>query len=317
MQRQLPGLRWKPSWVSHLGCIEGCLDYLGIAPSTAWLYGGTGHAFVLNIHQEGGPSGPTAWKAKPLFEHAPNLGYSVAGILAFSTQPEYGEKVAQAWEMTRNAITGGLPCYAWEMELPEYYVITGYNDLGYLYNGPPTPDHAGLKPWRSLGGGGTGVLECYRVLPGDPADPAVTVRAALEFAVAFARNPDEWLLPRYTGGPAAYSTWAETARAGNADDLGMRFNAAVWHQCRAYATEFLAEAAEVLPCVREHLLAASDAYRSVAVNLAELSRLYSFPRDRTTPEPDRVTAAVELLTSCRVREEYGISLLESLLAESF
>ena len=26
--KQLPGLRWQPCFVSHMGCIKGCLDYL-------------------------------------------------------------------------------------------------------------------------------------------------------------------------------------------------------------------------------------------------------------------------------------------------
>ena len=47
--KKLEHLRWKPHWVTHLGCIKGCLNYLGIEVSDAWLYGGTGHAFVINI----------------------------------------------------------------------------------------------------------------------------------------------------------------------------------------------------------------------------------------------------------------------------
>lgn len=43
--------RWVPRWVSHMGCLKGCLDYLGIGISEAWLYGGTGHAFVINLHE--------------------------------------------------------------------------------------------------------------------------------------------------------------------------------------------------------------------------------------------------------------------------
>ena len=47
--KKLEDLRWNPRYVTHLGCIKGCLNYLGIEVSDAWLYGGTGHAFVINI----------------------------------------------------------------------------------------------------------------------------------------------------------------------------------------------------------------------------------------------------------------------------
>ena len=42
--KKLENCQWKPRWVSHLGCIKGCLDYLGIDLSDAWLYGATGHS---------------------------------------------------------------------------------------------------------------------------------------------------------------------------------------------------------------------------------------------------------------------------------
>ena len=37
---QLEGLRWQPRWISHLGCLKGCLGYLGRELSWGWLYGG-------------------------------------------------------------------------------------------------------------------------------------------------------------------------------------------------------------------------------------------------------------------------------------
>ena len=50
--KQLENLRWKPHWTSHLGCIAGCLDYLDMEISNGWLFGATGHAFVINLHEE-------------------------------------------------------------------------------------------------------------------------------------------------------------------------------------------------------------------------------------------------------------------------
>ena len=57
--KALENCRWTPRWVSHLGCIKGCLDFLGIEISDAWLYGGTGHdcAFQPSGAQGLGESG--------------------------------------------------------------------------------------------------------------------------------------------------------------------------------------------------------------------------------------------------------------------
>lgn len=50
MEKRLDNLSWRPRWISHLGSIKGCLEYLNLDISDGWLYGGTGHAFVLNLH---------------------------------------------------------------------------------------------------------------------------------------------------------------------------------------------------------------------------------------------------------------------------
>ena len=52
MEKKIENLRWQPKWISHLGCVKGCLDHLGVGVSDAWLFGATGHAFVINIHPE-------------------------------------------------------------------------------------------------------------------------------------------------------------------------------------------------------------------------------------------------------------------------
>ncbi len=47
--KKLENLRWKNRWTSHLGCIKGCLDYLNLDVTDAWLFGATGHAFIINV----------------------------------------------------------------------------------------------------------------------------------------------------------------------------------------------------------------------------------------------------------------------------
>ena len=53
MDKKIENLRWRPKWVSHMGCLKGCLDYLGLKVSDAWLYGATGHAFIINMAGDG------------------------------------------------------------------------------------------------------------------------------------------------------------------------------------------------------------------------------------------------------------------------
>jgi hypothetical protein len=50
MKKVIENLKYRPLWISHIGCIKACLDYLDSDISLPWLFGATGHAFVLNIH---------------------------------------------------------------------------------------------------------------------------------------------------------------------------------------------------------------------------------------------------------------------------
>ena len=111
MAKRLENLKWKPMWVSHLGCIKGCLDYLKIDISDAWLFGGTGHAFVINIHEVVCPSGPTAWRTDMLFTLGKNLGFAAEGVFGIKSEPDFAEKQKLAWEKIRGAIDEGVPCY--------------------------------------------------------------------------------------------------------------------------------------------------------------------------------------------------------------
>lgn len=86
MGKKIESLRWKPMWVSHLGCIRDCLDYLNFNISDAWLFGATGHAFIINMHEVVCPSGPTAWHTEMLFRLGKNIGYIIEGVFGQKAQ---------------------------------------------------------------------------------------------------------------------------------------------------------------------------------------------------------------------------------------
>ena len=102
-------LRWEPRWVSHLGCIKGCLDYLNRPVSDAWLYGATGHAFVLNICGDMCPSGPTDWDTSMFEKLGRNVGYVLEGIFGWKGREDLAQLQEEAWEYARNALDQDLP----------------------------------------------------------------------------------------------------------------------------------------------------------------------------------------------------------------
>ena len=86
---QLEGLRIQKRSVERLGCIKGCLDYLGRDTSLPWLYGGTGHAFIISLDPGVDVSSPDSWDHQPQFNLGANLGYTVGGFSVF--KPDAGD----------------------------------------------------------------------------------------------------------------------------------------------------------------------------------------------------------------------------------
>ena len=329
--KTLVGLGWNCKWVTHLGCLQGCLHYLGVDVSDGWLFGATGHAFVLNVHDELCPSGPTAWKAEPIHRLGKGLGYGIDLALAFKAQEDFGAKQELAWQKTRAAIDAGLPCYGWELDIPEYYVIFGYDGGGYHFKGPGCDDGKGPKPWRSVGDTRIGVLEMYVVKPGSRAEDVAVVKAALQFAVDFARDASPWTFDGYTGGLAGYDTWITSLEKGSADGFGAAYNTAVWSECRTHAVAFLREAGsrlspELQPLVAECLVH----YTAIANCMNEVAGAFPFVHapsrgdDETRAEgkmqehvrdPERRDRGIAALRAAREAEAAGIVALEAVLAQ--
>ncbi|NPV08609.1 MAG: hypothetical protein HPY83_11705 [Anaerolineae bacterium] len=248
MKKLLQGIGSPTQFITHLGCIKACLDYLGVQVPLAWLYGGTGHAFINNIHRDLCPSGPTAWRTIMLSQLAPNLGYRTPCV--FGWRDELGEsfrdKQREAYDFTRTAIDSGIPCFGWQLEVPDFYVICGYDEVGYYFSGYGELGKGPL-PWDCLGGWDVALIEVYRVELGPPAPDDRVVKEGIEAALRFAEGPEDWVFPGYTAGPAGFERWAEALQSGRASRDGHTYNAQCWGECRSLAVEFLAAAKECLP----------------------------------------------------------------------
>ncbi len=312
----LEGLRWAGRWASHVGCLKGCLNYLGIDVSDAWLFGATGHAFVLNISPGLCPSGPTDWDTSGFLRLGRNVGFRVESVEAYCPkEPDLRDAQERAWDHVQRSIDEGLPCYGWEVDIPEYYVIYGYDKTGYYISGPGCDDGAGPIPWRNLGKSEIGVVLVASVRRAEPADARRTVRDALSLAVDMGQNRRKWT--DRTGGLDGYTAWIETMKEGKAGRFGLGYNAAVWAESRKFAVEFLREARQRLQDGLHPLFEKAIAqYEIVARNLKSVSDAYPFAEcedERVKPD-DRALAAAQALTGARRAEATGLDIFAELLS---
>lgn len=275
MAIRLEGLRWRPSWVSHQGCLLGCLEYLGSDISPGWLYGGDGHAFALNLHPELCPSGPTAWRHEVVSKLARNVGVAIWELAAEHQAPEGPARQRMLWGFVRGCLDLGIPCLGWALDVPEWYVVFGYDEVGYYYSGAGHADGGGPVPWDQVPWGWTHLAA---VLPCAALPDEEIVRAALRFALDSAGGAHAF--PEFHTGPAAFVAWAAALENGTASRHGHLYNALCWGECRARAVEFLTAARAKLDGLADEAFdAAIREYRATAEALGRAGASEPFRPD--------------------------------------
>ena len=312
--KKLDNLAFVSRAVSHMGALEGCLKYLGVDVSPGWLYGSSGHAFVMNIDTDLCGSGPHCWGWGVVNKLGKNIGYKTEVIYTNKSKDDFSQKQEKGWDFARKSIDDGFPCYGWHYD---FMVINGYDDNGYLLSGP-VDDAPG--DWRKFGADAVGFLEIWSVKPGQKADDKTTIKAALSFATDLAKAPDKQTLDPGTGGLSGYDNWIKGLKSGEGDAFGAAYHAAIWSECRRFAVAFLEEANQRTGKEFDALFQpAIEHYKVVRDSLKAVEEL--FPYINATKEEwkqnmedkERRQKAVKLLKSAQNAETAGLKALENIL----
>jgi RNA polymerase sigma-70 factor, ECF subfamily len=307
--KRLEGFQWKPAYTTQMGSIAAGLDYLNeqgkmAEPvSTAWLYGGTGQAFLICMHPIVCPSGPFVRDLDDLRRLCRNIGCRVEGVVGHRDDADFSEKQQAAWQHVRESIDKGLPCYALQLGIAEYGPIHGYDEAGYYFTGLTSNDGqvtSGIKPWNELALAPEPYLQVFSLEPCQPASTGETVRDALVYALQY--NSLEHLRDSgYATGEDAYAAWVKALADGTALNHGHAYNAAVWAECRAHAVDFLKEAKERLGGKAEaEIDEAIGLYSTVAEKLKDVAERHPLSgklegdlKDREAAEAIRAAGEVE------------------------
>lgn len=304
--RKLEDLRIRQRSVERLGCIKGCLEYLGSDVSFPWLYGGTGHAFIISLDPGVDVSSPDSWDHQPQYDLGANLGYTIDGFSAW--KPDVGDafpaKQREAWDFVRANLDQGVPCFGFELKAyyGGYWVIYGYDDAGkdtggYYYSGW---EEGGPLPWNKLGELFVPLLEVRSVQLCPPAPAAQAVKEGLAYALQHARSPPEWIDPGARSGPAAWAYWAEALETGEAKRDHHTYNLGLWLECREMAVAFMGEAKARLPGLPGDLFdGAAVHYAVVCEHLRALRALHP-EREKPDWGPDSTFSSLEAAALVRL-----------------
>ena len=316
MSRTLDGLKQHTKWVAELGCLQGCLRYLGIHCSDEWLYGATGHAFLMNIGASVCPSGPVTFRSDEMARTGEGLGYRFDTIRGTAWQDDLAETRRRAWQFVRTAIDDGNPCYCWELHIPDYYVINGYDGDDYLFNGVPPHPSGNRKPWNTLGESKIQIVDVRGVRKGEAASDAEVVKKGIAFALEFMEDGSPYRFDGYYAGVAAFDRWIEDVSSRKAMVVGVAYNAVVWHECRHHAVEFLREAATRVGKLDGAFEKTASHYETVSQNLSKLKTVFPFPPSKNFElTTDRVEISLAYLRNAREAERRAIDGLRKIAGQ--
>jgi hypothetical protein len=288
MNMILSNLKQPPFDTSLMGTVRGALDYYGNPISDAMAYGGSGHAFLINVHEVICPSGPYVWKMDNFLRLLGNLGLEIVdlGFVSGGSPPAERERIESE---VRKQLDAGRPCMVGNMD---NQLIHGYESDRLLLIQPwpcvtdVTPATLTFGSWAEFGNEIHAGFSAFRKVDGKSFD--TIVRESLAYALDLFNNPTVHNVEKYGIGPRAYDNWIKGVQNGHGSSHGNWWNGVVWSECRSRAADYMAEIAERGPDrVKAPARELVPKYRRIAAGLKQVS-------EKALPEQEKIGLLREL-----------------------
>lgn len=327
------------SWATAGNVLHALAKSAGRDDSLAMVMGLTGLAFRIQVLPDVHIAGPTAFDFAEVFRKGlQNLGLSVKivngmkpGIVEnynLLDETEKGPKamakrgihqaLPEALELIHQSLDRGYPVLAWDLCIPEFGMLYGYDDeqkLLYM-------EECGRKDTLAYESLGRGVMEEIFVLAVDTVNPASFkdgLRGALDMIKEHYSGKEPNVHAGAVNGLKAYDVWIGAFRGKGVEANGNAYNAVVVGDSRKYAAWFLEEAARSWEAagqgdekVKRLLSEAAETYRQIAQAFAELHALFPYPEGGNPNDPKVAPQAIALLEKAKKLETQGAKQLENL-----
>ena len=259
-----------PYNVSLLGVVHGIANSYGMELSAAEVFGGTGNAFIVNIHEALCPSGPYVWDPEPFFTLSRNIGLDITDLGFFGDATSMDERAKIEADL-RDILSRGVLCGVLNME---NQIIYGFDESGFLLTVPwddlpITPPRLTFDTWQEFGDEIHANFCSFEQI--EPADQRTSAAAALRFALELYEHPKRYNQGAYKFGPEAYENWVSAIESGHGGEHGAWWNAMVWGDSRRQAADYLKLIGERFSDVETDADKASELYRRVGDNLISAS----------------------------------------------
>ncbi|MEO2210179.1 sigma-70 family RNA polymerase sigma factor [Paenibacillus amylolyticus] len=327
------------TWNSAAASIHEMLGYIGPSPSLPMVMGMSGLSFRLTIlPQDIHIAGPTAYNFKEVLarglQHMGYLSHAVealaseAGLNANLVDSSMLEEKAkgkrllnprlvQALSLIRYSIHRGIPAVVWDLNIPEFGLIYGYDDAARTLYGTDFIK-SGTIPYDHVG---RGVNQEVFVLAAesDGMIREMNLNAALTAVLAHYHGEDPYTLPNTVSGVAAYAVWREALEYRRVEPNGHAYNIAVLWDARRYASEFFKElslkwaSTACYSSLIPFCLQAEELYQNMSQKLNTLAELFPFPDGGLPNEKLHADQAISILLEVEELERAAVVVIKALL----
>jgi hypothetical protein len=298
----LENLKQPPNNSTLMGVIKGVSNYYDLKYSDAMIYGGSGHAFFINIHKDLCPSGPYLWNRGPFLNVLQNLGIEMVDQGFFWNESSKEERT-RIEGILKTELDKKEPCALLNME---YQIISGYDETGFITAQPWAPNvdfpqkHLTFESWAEMN---SEIHVNYFTFKHIKAkEEKEIIKQSLLYAVNVFQKPSEHTSEPFFTGEAAYDAWINAVNNGNANSHGCWWNGTVWCECRTNASQYFKEIAQKYSSLQNQAETLSmkyelisDGLRKAADKNVEGSIKISTLKDVKTQEMECISLISEFL----------------------
>lgn len=283
--------------------------------------GYSSHAFRININGDNvDVAGPTGYEWEDILPKGLlNLGFRCKWLRTPNFTPPTPEMLTEALEMIQDSIDRGIPAVGWDLLIPEFGIIYGYDDgESVLHVKDPRGD--GKLPYEKLGRGQATETFVLTLTDSFDISKELMLSGALDMIIDHARRRQhKYELPKYENGLKAYDAWIQAFTNRTVDAFGNSYNTSVVYDARKHAYRFLRGLAmdwngvsTLAKEVRKRAECAAEHYAKVEQSLAALNEMFPFPDGGTPNDPVHAERAITQLNAAKAAEEKGLLELEAM-----
>jgi predicted DNA-binding protein YlxM (UPF0122 family) len=327
----------QPTWITCAMAMYGMIEKTDKKLSYPMVLGLSGHAFRLTIMPgDIHIAGPTMFNFPTVLQQGlRNIGFesSVVSEMKPSEEPlnnanlidpvqispaarkkrELPQLLPQALELIHRSIDRGYPVLSWDLFIPEFGLIYGYDDEQKQLYAADNCGHDQTIAYEDLG---RGLVEDLFVLSLGVAiqtDQRTMLKQAIQAALHNYHNQEA--CPVSVSGLAAYPAWQAAFQQGSIEPNGNAYTTALALDARRNAALFLEEIADTwtdtaFDAIRPVIRDAAELYGNIADRFAELGQLFPFPAGGEPNNPEISKQAIAILQTIEQQEKEAVLLLE-------